>query len=71
VVYNLQRVRGKLVLVEPKTEESRRTIGLPPAVVQALLDHRQRQRNNVDVATVLALPPETLEAAFADLWTAY
>jgi integrase len=44
VVYNLQRVRGKLVLVEPKTDESRRTISLPPAVVQALLNHRARQR---------------------------
>ncbi len=44
VVYNLQRVRGKLVLVEPKTEKSRRRVGLPPAVVQALLDHGARQR---------------------------
>lgn len=44
VVYNLQRVRGKLVLVEPKTEKSRRTVSLPPAVLQALLDHAARQR---------------------------
>jgi integrase len=44
VVYNLQRVGGKLVLVEPKTEKSRRTVSLPPAVVQALLDHAARQR---------------------------
>jgi hypothetical protein len=44
VVFNLQRARGKLVLVEPKTEDSRRTIRLPSAVVQALLDHRHRQR---------------------------
>jgi integrase len=45
VVYNLQRVRGKLdPCVEPKTEKSRRTVGLPPAVVQALVDHRASQR---------------------------
>ena len=45
VVYNLQRVRGKLdPCVEPKTEQSRRTISLPSAVVQALLDHGARQR---------------------------
>jgi integrase len=44
IVYNLQRVKGKLVLVEPKTEQSRRTISLPPAVVPALEDHAARQR---------------------------
>jgi integrase len=45
VVYNLQRVRGKLdPCVEPKTEQSRRTVSLPPAVVQALVDHGARQR---------------------------
>ncbi len=45
VVYNLQRVRGKLdPCVEPKTELSRRTVSLPPAVVQALQDHAARQR---------------------------
>jgi integrase len=45
VVYNLQRVRGKLdPCVEPKTEQSRRTVSLPPAVVQALQDHGARQR---------------------------
>ncbi len=47
VVYNLQRVRGKLdPRVEPKTEKSRRTIGLPPGVVDALSAHRERQRND-------------------------
>lgn len=45
VVYNLQRVAGKLdPHVEPKTRDSRRTISLPPAVVRALLDHGARQR---------------------------
>jgi integrase len=45
VVYNLQRVRGKLdPCVEPKTEQSRRTVSLPPAVVQAFQDHGARQR---------------------------
>jgi integrase len=45
VVYNLQRVRGKLdPKVEPKTRKSRRSVGLPPSVVQTLLGHRQSQR---------------------------
>ena len=43
IVYNLQRVQGKLVLVEPKTEKSRRTVGLPPAAVEALRAHRRQQ----------------------------
>jgi integrase len=43
IVYNLQRVKGKLVLVEPKTEKSRRTVGLPPAAIEALRAHRRRQ----------------------------
>jgi len=45
VVYNLQRVRGKLdPTVEPKTRKSRRSVGLPLSVVQTLLEHRQGQR---------------------------
>jgi integrase len=39
----LQRVKGKLQLVEPKTTKSRRTIALPQAVVGALRAHRTRQ----------------------------
>src|SRR5439155_3502503 len=45
IVYNLQRVRGKLdPTVEPKTPKSRRAFSLPPAVVEALLEHQGRQR---------------------------
>lgn len=45
IVYNLQRVKGRLdPTVEPKTPKSRRTVSLPPAVVTALQEHRQRQR---------------------------
>ncbi len=44
VVYNLQRVKGKLVLVEPKTDESRRTVCLPAAVMEVLREHGARQR---------------------------
>ena len=39
----LQRVAGRLVLVEPKTPKSRRTIAAPPIVVAALRAHRSRQ----------------------------
>ena len=39
----LQRIGGKLCLVEPKTARSRRTITLPPVVVSALRLHRARQ----------------------------
>ena len=43
VVYNLQRVSGALRLVPPKTEDSARTVPLPPVCVEALRAHRQRQ----------------------------
>ena len=39
----LQRIDGKLVLVEPKTMRSRRTIQLPSLAVGALREHRVRQ----------------------------
>jgi integrase len=45
IIYSLQRVGGKLdPTVEPKTEKSRRRVGIPLSVVQALQAHRQRQR---------------------------
>ncbi|MFB9464558.1 site-specific integrase [Streptomyces cinereospinus] len=39
----LQRVSGELRLVRPKTLASVRTVPLPPAVVKALTEHRERQ----------------------------
>ncbi|MDF4254426.1 site-specific integrase [Streptomyces sp. WMMB303] len=39
----LQRVNGELTLVAPKTKTSFRTIPLPPVVVKALAEHRERQ----------------------------
>ncbi len=39
----LQRIDGKLQLVEPKTSRSRRTIALPDMAVAALRSHRARQ----------------------------
>jgi integrase len=42
-VYALQRVAGKLVLVEPKSKTSRRSIKLGAVAAQALRDHRSRQ----------------------------
>ena len=43
VVQTLQRVGGSLRLVPPKTEDSARTIPLPPPCVDALREHRKRQ----------------------------
>ncbi len=39
----LQRINGKLSLVEPKTERSRRTLTLPQVALTALKAHRARQ----------------------------
>ncbi|CCF82364.1 site-specific integrase [Nitrolancea hollandica] len=39
----LQRVKGKLQLVEPKTPGSRRALPVPPSVVPALREHRRNQ----------------------------
>ncbi len=39
----LQRVSGELKLVMPKTASSIRTVPLPPLVVKALTEHRERQ----------------------------
>lgn len=44
VKQQMQRVNGKLTLVEPKTAQSRRTVALPDIVVTALTAHRERQR---------------------------
>lgn len=43
VRYSLQRIDGKLQLVEPKSANSRRTIAMPKATLMALKDHRKRQ----------------------------
>jgi integrase len=43
VVHALQRVGGALRFVEPKTEDSARTVPLPPLCVDALREHRRRQ----------------------------
>ena len=39
----MQRIDGKLKLVELKTKKSRRTLPLPPFAVTALREHRARQ----------------------------
>ncbi len=44
VRHTLARVNGKLELLEPKTDRSRRTVALPDMVVGALRAHRSRQR---------------------------
>jgi integrase len=43
VNYALQRIEGKLQMVEPKTERSRRVLPLPETVLSALRAHRSRQ----------------------------
>jgi integrase len=37
-------VDGKLILAEPKTERSRRTVPVPPPTMRLLAEHRQRQQ---------------------------
>ena len=39
----LQRIDGRLTLVEPKTERSRRTLVVPPTIIQNLREHQARQ----------------------------
>ena len=43
VRHGLQRIAGKLTLVEPKSARSRRTVSLPDIAVEALKIHRTRQ----------------------------
>ena len=43
VVVSLQRRKGSLELVEPKTQQSRRTLPLPAVLLAALKTHRTRQ----------------------------
>ncbi|WP_169953728.1 site-specific integrase [Microbispora sp. H11081] len=43
VVQTLQRVGGRLQFVKPKTEDSERTVPLPPVCIEALKEHRKRQ----------------------------
>lgn len=43
VRHQLQRIETKLTLVEPKTERSRRTLVIPPSIVERLHDHANRQ----------------------------
>jgi integrase len=39
----LQRIDGNLTLVEPKTERSRRTLVVPPTILENLREHEKRQ----------------------------
>lgn len=41
---SLQRVNGKLQLVKPKTDRSRRTVSIPRFALAALREHRDRQK---------------------------
>jgi integrase len=43
VSHQLQRIGGKLTLVAPKTEKSRRTLVLPAMIVERLREHEKRQ----------------------------
>ncbi len=43
VHYQLQRIGGKLTLVPPKTEKSRRTLVMPAIIVERLREHEKRQ----------------------------
>jgi integrase len=59
VRHALQRIDGKLQLVEPKTTLSRRTITMPAAVINALREHQRRQlkeQMRIDGGFVFAHP---------------
>jgi integrase len=43
VNHQLQRVDGRLTLVEPKTDRSRRTLVIPASIIERLHDHERRQ----------------------------
>lgn len=43
VRHQLQRIDTRLTLVEPKTERSRRTLVIPPSIVERLREHAKRQ----------------------------
>jgi len=43
VSHQLQRIGGKLVLVPPKTEKSRRTLVMPTTIIERLREHEKRQ----------------------------
>lgn len=48
IVQTLQRVGGALRFVPPKTEDSARTVPLPPVCVEALREHKQRQADRAE-----------------------
>jgi integrase len=52
VAVSLQRLDGELLLTEPKTARSKRTIPLPGACIEALAEHRQRQKEEEAAAPV-------------------
>jgi integrase len=41
--HQLQRINGRLTLVPPKTNKSRRTLVMPPLIAEALREHERRQ----------------------------
>src|SRR5438105_3502926 len=51
VMYNLQRVKGKLQLGSPKTGRSRRTVVMTPRLAAVLAAHRERQEQERLLAT--------------------
>lgn len=48
--YTLQRVAGQLRFVPPKTDDSERTVPLPPICEEALRGHLRRQQDERDEA---------------------
>ena len=50
VVQSLQRVRGQLRFVRPKTEDSERTVPLPEICAEAVKDHFERQEAEKEIA---------------------
>lgn len=83
IVASLQKVRGEVSFVPPKTDRSRRTVSLPPSVVEHLRRYRKEQNERrlltgvawhdedlvVDRGDGSHLDPDTLSGGFERLAT--
>ncbi len=50
VTKQLQRIDGQFVLVEPKTSRSRRSLVMPPKIVEAIRNHQSKQQAEAQLA---------------------
>jgi integrase len=58
IVETLAEVSGKLMFAEPKTKMSRRTLTVPPAIMEMLAEHLARRPGRVDQEDMVFISPE-------------